>query len=137
MSDVQKEMQQYYDSLTLNDQLRLAFAEEAFHKETKVLLKQTVYAILLLLLKEGELSRQEIVGQLIIDRGYTGASDRVMVADQHEAQVQLEQCIFVAMNTMLLVGDLENKVRSKYLLTELGKTKAAKIQKKSASHQKK
>ena len=83
------------------------------------------------------MSHKEIVGQLIIDRGYTGASDRVMVADQHEAQVQLEQCIFVAMNTMLLVGDLENKVRSKYLLTESGKTKASKIPQKSSARSRK
>lgn len=133
MSDTLAEMDKYYKSLSSNELLRLAQAKEAFNKEQVILLQETIHAILYLLLENNELTLDGIVGQILIDRGYgQEVVDRDAASRRLKEQQAIQQLVFVAINAMSYIKDIEQKKGRKYALTALGEEKAKSVPKRSS-----
>ncbi len=125
MSDTLTEMATYYRSLNDSDIVRLTQAQEAFDKELKILLQETIHSIMLLLLREPELTLDEIIGQMLLNRGYGGAvSNRSEASKKLKEQQAIQQMVYVAINAMTYIKDVEMKKGRKYTLTSLGHEKA-------------
>lgn len=137
MSDTLTVMDKYLSELSPRDRFRLELAADRQERKAQEILEQTVHAILLLLLNEGiALSRQEIIGQLIIDNNIIGAIGRVEIAQQLEFQKQLQGIVNAAINSMFILDDIKGE-NLRYLLTDKGREFAQRVSKKEKVKSKK